>query len=47
MSEADYFQPDWKQAYWGDNYPRLARIKARYDRGNLFSGHHCVEPDLA
>ncbi|SMF68569.1 FAD/FMN-containing dehydrogenase [Allosphingosinicella indica] len=44
MSEADYFQPDWQQAYWGSNYPRLAAVKRRYDPGNLFRGHHCVAP---
>ncbi len=44
VSEADYFQRDWQQAYWGANYPRLAAIKRRYDPGNLFHGHQTVEP---
>jgi len=44
VSEADYFQADWKRAYWGPNYPRLAAAKRRYDPQWLFRGHHCVEP---
>ena len=43
MSEADYFQKDWKRAYWGGHYPRLARIKRAYDPGGLFRTHHGVE----
>lgn len=44
MSEADYHQPGWQDAYWGRNYARLAAIKRRYDPDNLFKGHHCVTP---
>lgn len=44
VSEADYFQRDWKRAYWGKHYPRLAQIKRRYDPDNLFRGHQTVEP---
>ena len=44
MSEADYFGSDWQQAYWGHNYARLAAAKRRYDPGNLFHGHHSVQP---
>ena len=44
MSEADYFQKDWKRAYWGENYQRLAAAKRAYDPGGLFKGHHGVEP---
>jgi FAD/FMN-containing dehydrogenase len=43
MSEADYFQKDWKRAYWGEHYPRLAQIKRAYDPGGLFRTHHGVE----
>ncbi len=43
MSEADYFDANWKHAYWGANYPRLAAIKALHDPDSLFTGHHCVE----
>merc|ERR1711959_741187 len=23
VNEADYFQPDWQDTFWGSNYPRL------------------------
>lgn len=45
LSESDYFQKDWKRAYWGANYARLAKAKRRYDPARLFRGHHCVEPE--
>jgi FAD/FMN-containing dehydrogenase len=44
MSESDYFQKDFKRAYWGRNYPRLAAAKRRYDPKWLFRGRNCVEP---
>ena len=43
MSEADYFQKDWKQAYWGEHYSRLSRAKRAYDPGGMFRTHHGVE----
>ena len=44
MSEADYYQKDWKRAYWGEHYPRLSRAKRSYDPKGLFKTHHGVEP---
>ena len=43
MSEADYFQKDWKRAYWGAHYSRLAAAKQTYDPTGLFKTHHGVE----
>jgi FAD/FMN-containing dehydrogenase len=44
MSESNYFQRDWKRAYWGEHYPRLVRAKRKYDPQGLFRGRNCVEP---
>lgn len=33
---ADRRLDDWAQAYYGDTYPRLQEVKARYDPENLF-----------
>jgi FAD/FMN-containing dehydrogenase len=40
--ETDFFQPDWQDAFWGENYPRLRAIKAKYDPEGLFFLHHGV-----
>jgi FAD/FMN-containing dehydrogenase len=42
VNECDYFQDNWQRAFWGSNYPRLARIKRRYDPDGLFTVHHGV-----
>jgi FAD/FMN-containing dehydrogenase len=42
VNETNYFEKDWQRAFWGDNYPRLARIKQQYDPGGLFFVHHGV-----
>lgn len=31
MSEADPLEPNWQQAFYGENYPRLYSLKQRYD----------------
>jgi len=42
LSECDYHMPDWQTRAWGDHYPRLARIKRRYDPHGLFTVYHGV-----
>ena len=42
VNEIDYFQEDWQHAFWGPNYPRLLRVKRRYDPDGLFTVHHGV-----
>ncbi len=40
--ETDYFQPNWQDAFWGDNYARLRAVKEKYDPAGLFFVHHGV-----
>ncbi|MEO8545398.1 MAG: FAD-binding oxidoreductase [Burkholderiaceae bacterium] len=42
VSESDYFEPKWQQAFWGANYLRLLNAKDRYDPEGLFVVHHGV-----
>jgi len=42
VSESNYFEKGWQQAYWGSNYPRLAEIKKKYDPDGLFFVHNGV-----
>ncbi len=42
VSESNYFEEGWQQAYWGNNYPRLAEIKRKYDPDGLFIVHNGV-----
>ena len=42
VNETNYFKPGWQQAFWGANYPRLERIKRKYDPDGLFFAHHTV-----
>jgi FAD/FMN-containing dehydrogenase len=40
--ETDFFQPNWQDAFWGENYARLRAIKTKYDPEGLFFLHHGV-----
>jgi len=42
VSEAGFFDPDWRRSYWGTNYARLRAVKRKYDAGGLFIVHHGV-----
>ena len=42
VSESNYFNRSWQQAYWGTNYPKLAAVKKKYDADGLFFVHHGV-----
>lgn len=42
VSESDFFEADWQRSFWGKNYPRLERIKQKYDAEGLFFVHHGV-----
>jgi len=41
-NEGNYFEPDWQKQFWGRNYPKLLRIKKKYDPTNLFTVHKGV-----
>jgi hypothetical protein len=36
LNEADGHEVDWQQSFWGENYPRLYKIKQKWDPDNLF-----------
>jgi FAD/FMN-containing dehydrogenase len=42
VSESNYFNPRWAQAFWGANYARLRGVKAKVDPDGLFFVHHGV-----
>jgi FAD/FMN-containing dehydrogenase len=42
VSESNYFNASWQQAYWGTHYGRLRAVKAKYDPDHLFFVHHGV-----
>ena len=42
VSESNFFNARWSEAFWGENYPRLLRVKKRYDPDGLFFAHHGV-----
>lgn len=42
VSESDYFNPRWREAFWGAHYARLLRVKQRIDPGCMFFVHHGV-----
>jgi len=45
VSESNYFEKNWHQAYWGSNYSRLLEIKRKYDPDELFIVHNGVGSD--
>jgi FAD/FMN-containing dehydrogenase len=40
--EANFFEPNWQDAFWGANYPKLRAVKDKYDPAGLFFVHHGV-----
>jgi FAD/FMN-containing dehydrogenase len=42
VSESNYFNRSWQNAYWGEHYSKLRAIKTKYDPEGLFFVHHGV-----
>ncbi|KAF6834701.1 FAD binding domain-containing protein [Colletotrichum plurivorum] len=42
MSESDYIEPDFQQAFFGSKYERLYQIKKRYDPHDIFYATNAV-----
>jgi hypothetical protein len=36
VNEGDLNEPDWQQAYWGSNYPRLLQLREKWDPEGVF-----------
>ena len=46
INEANPYEPDWKNAFWGPNYEKLLEIKQRIDPENLMVCNRCVGADI-
>jgi hypothetical protein len=42
FNEASYEEPEWQQTFFGDNYPRLLKVKEKYDADHVFDCWKCV-----
>lgn len=36
VNEGDLYEPNWQDAYWGENYPRLLKIRQKWDPKGVF-----------
>lgn len=45
LNEADWNQPDWKWAFYGDNYAMLESIKNKYDPDQILYARTAVGSD--
>ncbi|KAI9566290.1 FAD-binding domain-containing protein [Boletus coccyginus] len=42
QNEADVYEPDHTESFWGSSYEELVQIKEKYDPEHLFDCWHCV-----
>lgn len=45
MNEGDGDEPDWKQAFFGNKYDKLAKIKSKWDSKDTFYARNAVGSD--
>ena len=43
--QGDFRQPNWQKAFYGQNYPTLRQIKAKYDPDSIFYATTAVGAD--
>ncbi|KAB8275188.1 hypothetical protein BDV30DRAFT_247912 [Aspergillus minisclerotigenes] len=46
VNEANPYEPDWQNVFWGQKYDRLLAIKHRVDPTTLFVCNRCVGTDI-
>ncbi len=40
--QADVYEPNWQETFWGDNYPRLLGLKRLVDPYDVLWCYPCV-----
>lgn len=46
VNEGNPYEPFWKEAFWGEKYGRLERIKRRIDSERIFICNRCVGGEI-
>lgn len=46
VNEANPYEPDWQNVFWGSNYEKLEKIKKRVDPKGLMMCNRCVGTDI-
>lgn len=46
INEANPYEPDWQNVFWGANYAKLEKIKKRVDPKGLMMCNRCVGTDI-
>ncbi|QMW39082.1 hypothetical protein G4B11_002362 [Aspergillus flavus] len=46
VNEANPYEPDWQNVFWGKKYDRLLAVKQRVDPTTLFVCNRCVGTDI-